>query len=229
VNFPGSFENEIPEHSVTIAPFRMDRYEVTNQRFSEFVAANQEWRPGGQTSGVANHQYLGHWTGGTFPAGMGQNPVAFITWHAAQSFCRWAGGRLPTEAEWEYAARGRGENEFPWGNDLPTPDKANYSASKIQGTTAVGSYPPNSLGLYDMAGNVWEWTLDEWRTSYSVDTRDDPAIDLATPKSELKVQGRRVIRGASFGGAIINLRTRWRDSHEVSNAVAFVGFRCVYP
>jgi formylglycine-generating enzyme len=230
VSFPGSFENEIPEHPVTISSFRMDPREVTNEQFSKFVAARPEWGFDRLPPELQNGQYLKHWKNGTYPEGQGGHPVVFVTWHAAQAFCRWAGGRLPTEAEWEYAARAGGDSEFPWGEELPTPEQANYRGSGLGTTMPVGTYPPNSLGLYDMAGNVWEWVLDEWQPTYSAEPRVDPIAggDVADDKLRA-IQGRRAIRGGSFAGASVNLRTRWRDSHVVSNAVEFVGFRCVYP
>jgi iron(II)-dependent oxidoreductase len=227
VSFPGSFENETPEHTVTIGSFRMDRYEVTNERFSEFVAAHPEWGPD-QT--MHTGRYLAHWVDGRYPEGQGDHPVVFVTWQAAQSFCRWAGGRLPTEAEWEYAARAGGDSEFPWGEALPSPALANYGASGLGATTPVGTYPPNPLELYDMAGNVWEWLLDEWIPIYADEAQIDPIAGGDVVDDEIDtVQGRRVIRGGSFAGGVVNLRTRWRDSHMVSNAVEFMGFRCVYP
>lgn len=230
VSFPGSFENETPLHQVTISSFRMDRNEVTNARFATFVAAHPEWGPGRMLADLHNGQYLNHWSSGSYPEGKGDHPVVFVTWHAAQAFCRWAGGRLPTEAEWEYAARGGDEREFPWGDELPGPDRANYGASGLQETRPVGSYPPNSLGLHDMAGNVWEWLLDEWKPEYSGEPRADPIVGGPVPDDSIeRVLSRRVLRGGSFGGGVVNLRTRWRDSHEVTNATDFVGFRCAYP
>jgi formylglycine-generating enzyme required for sulfatase activity len=166
----------------------------------------------------------------TYPKGQGDHPVVFVTWHAAQCFCRWAGGRLPTEAEWEYAARAGGDSEFPWGEALPSPERVNYGASGLVTTTPVGEYPPNPFGLYDMAGNVWEWLLDEWQSMYSSEPLVNPIAGGDVVDDTVRaIQGRRVIRGGSFAGEVVNLRTRWRDSHVASNAVEFVGFRCVYP
>lgn len=102
------------------------------------------------------------------------HPVVFVSWQAAQCFCRWAGGRLPTEAEWEYAPCAGSDSEFPWGEALPSPALANYGANDMGTTTPVGTYPPNPLGLYDMAGNVWEWLLDEWASVYSGELQTDP-------------------------------------------------------
>lgn len=230
VSFPGSFENEIPLHQVTISSFRMDRNEVTNARFATFVAAHPEWGPGRRPADLHNGQYLDHWSSGSYPEEEADHPVVFVTWHAAQAFCRWAGGRLPTEAEWEYAARGGDDREFPWGDELPSPDRANYGASGLQETRSVGSYPPNSLGLHDMAGNVWEWLLDEWKPEYSGEPRADPIVGRLVGDDAIdRVSGRRGLRGGSYGGGVVNLRTRWRDSHEVTNATDSVGFRCVYP
>jgi formylglycine-generating enzyme required for sulfatase activity len=230
VSFPGSFENEVHTHEVTVSSFRIDRYEVTNARFAAFVAARPEWGPDRLAADLHNGDYLDHWVSGSYPEDKGDHPVAFVTWHAAQAFCRWDGGRLPTEAEWEYAARDGDDREFPWGNELPSPDWANYGASGLGKTAPVGGYPPTSAGLHDMAGNVWEWIFDAWEPTYSGEPRVDPIVGgPVLDGSTADVRGRRVIRGGSYGGAVVNLRTRWRDSHEVTNATDFVGFRCVYP
>lgn len=229
VSFPGVFEEEVPDHTVTVGDFWMDRFEVTNARFAEFLSRHPEWRRAEIPPQVHNGHYLEHWTDGRMPSARADHPVAHVTWHAAQAFCLWAGGRLPTEAEWEYAARAGGDREFPWGDEPPSAQRANYSASDVGDTRPVGSYPPNPLGLYDLAGNVWEFALDEWNSGYPDTPQTDPVAGGAVPDDLGTVRGRRVVRGASYGGADVNLRTRWRDSHEVSNAVGFVGFRCAYP
>jgi len=226
VGFRGVFEDEAPAREVSVGDFRMDRDEVTNERFLRFLAARPEWSRERLDPAMHNGHYLELLGNGRSPRGKEEHPVVFVTWHAALAFCRWAGGRLPTEAEWEYAARAGGTSEFPWGDAPPTPERANYSASGIGDTRPVGSYAANPLGLRDMAGNVWELSLDAWGPGGS-GLRDIPAG--STPDDLSVVTGRRALRGGSFGGAPVNLRTRWRDSHEVLNAVAFVGFRCVYP
>ena len=232
VNFPGSFENEIPEHIVSLSCFQIDCCPVTNERFAEFVFAHPEWSPAQLHPSMHNGQYLAHWINGAHPQEQADHPVVFVTWHAAQAFCRWAGGRLPTEAEWEYAARAGDDREFPWGDEPPSPERVNYSASGLGTTTPVDTYPPNPLGLHDLAGNVWEWMLDEWEPVYSNSDRPrtDPIVGGEVADDTFQdIEGRRVIRGGSFAGAVVNLRTRWRDSHIVTNATEFVGFRCVYP
>ncbi len=211
VSFRGSFENEIPAHDVALRTFQVDRFEVTNAKFAEFVAARPEW---GRDRPAAADPAL---------------PVVSVTWNAAQAYCRWKGGRLPTEAEWEYAARAHDGRQFPWGDARPTPALANYGASGIDAPVPVGTYAPNPAGLYDMAGNVWEWVLDAWEPTYLA-RGVDPISGGAVPDSAIaSISGRRVIRGGSYGGAVVNLRTRWRDSHEAANAKEFVGFRCAYP
>jgi len=229
VDFPGAFDSEVPAHLVTLSAFRIDRHEVTNARFAEFTARHPEWSKPRLSKQMHNGHYLEHWTDGQPPPAQLDHPVVYVTWHAAQAFCRAAGGRLPTEAEWEYAARSRSDDEFPWGSVLPDAKKANYGESSRGGTAPVGSYAPNRLGLYDVAGNVWEFVLDEWQPAYADRAQTNPMAGGVVADDKLRsVTGRRVLRGGSYDGGVVNLRTRWRDSHEVTNAKPFVGFRCAY-
>ncbi len=230
VGFPGAFENEAPPRSVTLSSFRLDRHEVSYERYARFLEARPEWRRDRLDADHHNGDYLTDWEGASFPEGKESHPVVFVTWHAALSFCRWAGGRLPSEAEWEYAARAGDDREFPWGNEPPTPERANYYADGIRETTPVGSYPANDFGLHDLAGNVWEWLLDVWVDTPASGSTTDPIAGGAPGEgSLLELDGRRSVRGASATGSVVNIRTRWRDSHVVTNAVGFVGFRCAYP
>ncbi len=230
LNFPGIFENETPVHQTTISNFKIDRFEVTNFQFSGFLIENTEWRQEQLPDDRHNGDYLKNWNDGQYPEELAKRPVVYVTWSAAQAYCRWRGGRLPTEAEWEYVARAGDSREFPWGNALPSPERANYSASNHDATTDVGTYPPNDFGVYDLAGNVWEFLYDAWEPGYSPVSQVNPVGGgLVTVAEEAEMTGRRAVRGASFGGSVVNIRTRWRDSHVATNAIEFVGFRCAYP
>jgi formylglycine-generating enzyme required for sulfatase activity len=176
------FEEEIPKHSVTLKTFYLDRTEVTNHAFKRFVDKHAGWRKDRTATALHNGTYLQHWTTGTFPEGQAKHPVVFVSWYAAAAFCRAAGKRLPTEAEWEFAARGGlSGREFPWGDEMPDKTRANFFGSEIGLPTAVGSYAANGYGLFDMAGNVWEFLADEWAKYPRVAFRgigDKPAGDI---------------------------------------------------
>ena len=186
---------EEPRRSVTVLSFYIDKTEVTNEQFLQFVRNHPEY-----ASKL--------WSGAP------DYPVALVTWFQARAYCAWQGKRLPTEAEWEYAARGgKKDGEYSWGSEPPTASLANFSESKINSPVRVGSFAPNGYGLYDMAGNVWEYTADNWRD------RHDAAIAEGAG-------ARKVIRGGSFGAAALQLRVTFRDSHKPDDPVAHVGFRC---
>jgi formylglycine-generating enzyme required for sulfatase activity len=222
------FEAEIPKHTVTVSSLYIDRKLVSNLQFKRFIDENAAWQVGHISSDLHNGNYLRHWKPTGFPAGHENHPVVNVSWYAAVAYCQWRGKRLPTEAEWEHAAKGGLQGLFPWGNDPVDKGRANYGGSGIGGTTAAGSYPANGYGLFDMAGNVWEFLADEWQPYTSV-AQHHPVVggDLfAHGDSFLKIKTRRVIRGGSYGGELINLWVEYRDSHPPENAKDFVGFRC---
>lgn len=210
---------ETPAHEVTVRPFLMDRYEATNADFQRFGRSSPAWskdRIGGD--------YLRHWSGDQFSNDLASLPVAFVSWQAAVAYAEWAGKRLPTEAEWEFAARGGMVNpKYPWGSEEPTPARANFGESGMHGPVSTGSYPSNPYGLFDLAGNLWEFCLNEWAPYPSGGQRqseDDVRLMRAAAAE------RRVIRGGSFDGGAFNMRVTARDSHRADNPVAQVGFRC---
>jgi formylglycine-generating enzyme required for sulfatase activity len=237
---------ERPAHFVTLGPFRIDEHEVTNGQFAEFVsktgyvttaerrgrsmvfdmkaekwkqASGADWRhPGGPDTSIDGRDNF---------------PVVHVSWYDARAYAQWSGKRLPTEAEWEYAARGGlRDADYPWGRDELIDGK--YQANSWQrdkppgadgfaGLAPVKSFPPNRYGLYDMAGNVWEWCND-WHADdyYSAGPEENPP---GPEKGEKKV-----IRGGSwlcpedyFVGYTVFARAA-RDPEETTQ---HIGFRCV--
>jgi formylglycine-generating enzyme required for sulfatase activity len=222
------FEPEVPKHTVTIDSFYMDRHLVTNSQFRKFIEESLFWQPDRIPSRLHNGNYLRHWEANDIPLKRANHPVVNVSWYAAVAYCQGVGKRLPTEAEWEHAARGKLNGLFPWGDEPVDKGRANYSDSSIGTTTAVGSYPANGHGLFDMAGNVWEYLADEWRP-YSSNAQRNPVAggDLFLDGDAfLRIKTRRVIRGGSWDGAPVNLWVDYRDSHPPEGARDFVGFRC---
>lgn len=176
---PCDFDNELPRHKPYLPAFRLAQTPVTNAQYRMFTDAT-------------GHPTPGHWAEGHIPSGLGNHPVTYVDWDQAQAFCAWAGARLPSEAEWEKAARGMQALEFPWGSQLPDQTLANFSQNPKETTTMpVGQHPQgaSSFGALDMAGNVWEWVSSLYRPYpyQSDDGREDPH------SREL-----RVLRGGSF-------------------------------
>jgi formylglycine-generating enzyme required for sulfatase activity len=226
---PQLFEDEIPKHTVILDSFYIDKELITNARFKEFVDRNPAWSKDAIPAELHNSNYLKEWSGTRYPDGKADHPVVNVNWQAAVAYCRWRSKRLPTEAEWELAARGVLRSPvFAWGDDPPDTSRANYAASGLKTTTPVGKYPPNGLGLFDISGNVWEFTADEWRAYSSGDSTNPVAGGdfFESGDSYLTITTRRVIRGGSWGGAPVNLWVEYRDSHPPDGAQEFVGFRC---
>lgn len=212
------FQEEVPKNGVTLGSFYIDRTEVTNAQFKAFVDKNPDWQKGKIAAELHNGKYLQAWNLNEFPSGQENHPVTFVSWYSANAYCASVGKRLPSEAEWEFAARGGLEGKaFSWGDEIPDKTRANYGASEIKAPTKVASYPANGYGLHDMAGNVWEYLVDEWQKY---------PLKPASESDYRQVKTRRALRGGSFGGGVVNLRVTYRDSHLPENAVEHVGFRC---
>jgi formylglycine-generating enzyme required for sulfatase activity len=217
------FAGEIPRHEVRVEPFRLAASDVTNAEFLAFVRADRSWSADSLPPGRHNGRYLEHWIDGAPAPGEERRPVTFVTWQAAVAYCDWRGARLPTEAEWEWAAAGGDAGaEYPWGQEPPSDDKVSWSGDGIDHPVDVASYPPNGYGLHDMAGNVWKFLADE-ATSYPEVVTHHVRVD---PDTAERVESRRAVRGGSYGAAVANLRIRYRDSHRPRDAREMVGFRC---
>lgn len=201
--------DERPAHEVTVADFQMDRFEVTNTLFEVFATAT-----GYKTENEQNNKTQTWRT--FFTPDTANNPVVLVTWNDAVAYCEWVGKRLPTEAEWEFAARGADGRVYPWGNEYDA-SKFNGKASGIRGTVHVGSYPAGAspFGVEDMAGNVWEWTAD-WYQPY-------PG-GAASPFFGEKF---RVTRGGGWFDENKQIRAANRSSAEPGAANDDLGFRCV--
>ena len=222
-------DDEQPVHTVYLDTFYIDLHEVTNAQYKQFVDTNPQWGKERIPSEYQDGDYLKHWEGNNYPQGKENHPVVYISWYAAMAYADWAGRRLPTEAEWEKAARGRlVDQAYPWGNSIDQ-SKANYS-SEIGDTTPVGNYPANAYGLYDMAGNAWEWCLDLYETDfYSLSPRRNPiAGESLTEITERypTVKGPRVLRSGYWDNPPVFVRVADRYKRSPDSTHRGSGFRC---
>ena len=203
------------QHPMTVAAFEIDRTEVTNAEFRRFLFEHPEWQKDRAGPAVRNERYLQDWSGNDYPAGKGNHPVGFVSWYAARAYCEALGKRLPTEAEWEYAARAGTSSAFWWGDRF---DPGRTVALGSGSTRQVGEAPRiNPWNLADMAGNVWEWTSTIYRPyPYRADDgREAPDGPAA-----------RVSRGGAFDNEPNEHRSAARGRDQPDNGGDCVGFRC---
>ena len=222
--------DEQPMHTVHLDTFYIDRHEVTNAQYKQFVDTNPLWQKDRIPSEYHDGDYLKHWEGNNYPQGQENHPVVYVSWYAAMAYAGWAGKRLPTEAEWEKAARGGLVGQaYPWGNSID-PSKANYSG-EIGGTTPVGNYPANAYGLYDMTGNAWEWCLDVYETDfYSRSPRRNPIAGESITEITEKyptVKDPRVLRSGYWDNPPVFVRAADRYKRSPDSTHRGSGFRCV--
>lgn len=212
------FADERPARTVTLPTFYIDRTEVTNRAYGAYIASHPE--------AAAPDD----WSRREIPPGREDHPVAYVTWHHADHFCRWLEKRLPTEAEWEKAARGPDGLAYPWGNDFDR-RRANVSKGPFDRgrTESVGSHPDGAspYGVLDMIGNVWEWVRDDYAPYPG---NDEPV--------EAFHGGFKAMRGLSFEavghfppptyGEVVakSARAAFRGYDQPATRLRDVGFRC---
>ncbi|CAI2719194.1 formylglycine-generating enzyme family protein [Nitrospina watsonii] len=189
----GAAEDE-PEHTIHLSAYYIDKYEVTQQQFEAVM--------GGNPSGFKGPRH----------------PVEQVTWYEARDFCKQAGKRLPTEAEWEKAARGDTTTRYHWGDAIDG-EYAWYWDNSGKSTHPVGEKKPNAFGLYDMAGNVWEWVADNYSDAYY---RESPKRDPQGPFDSKY----RSVRGGSWRDLEQTLRATRRNYDLAAGRFDHIGFRC---
>jgi len=217
---------EGPAHNVTLKTFALYKTEVTNAMYQKCAADKACPRPANYTSETRKDYY-------TNPE-YANYPVVNVSWVGAVSYCKWAGARLPTEAEWEKAARGTDGRLFPWGSALPSASLLNYCDTNCplgggdksqddgyRDTAPVGNYPEGAspYGALDMAGNVWEWVRDFFSAGYY------QVSPLENPTGPASGKG-HVIRGGSFANPAEALRDVARVGRVADDTEAGLGFRC---
>ena len=214
--------HEKPVHKVYLDSYYMDIYEVTNKQYCDFLNEKGNQLEGGDTWLDINGERCGiEMKDGKFipKNGYDNHPVVQVTWYGAQAYARWAEKRLPTEAEWEYAARGGLVGKtYPYGDSIDS--LANWFGEYAAGTKPVGSYRENNFGLYDMAGNVYEWCADFYGTDYY---SHSPEKNPQGPENG----DFRVLRGGSWRCHDYKLTCSYRIYSIPMNSADNIGFRCV--
>ena len=223
--------NERPVHTVYLDAFYMDIYEVTNAQYKVFVDANPQWQKDNIAPEYHDGVYLRLWDGNTYPEGKADHPVIYVSWYAAMAYAKWADKRLPTEAEWEKAARGGLVGKpYPSGDTID-PTQANYGRH-FSSPIAVGQYPPNGYGLYDMAGNISEWCLDEYDPDFYATSAPKNPFSKGTRQATINnfknvEEKDRVLRGGCWSDNGLFLQVSYRDWGPQNYTSVFRGFRCV--
>lgn len=204
--------NELPQHTVYLEAYWIDKYEVTNAQYARCLADSQ-CTPPHASSSYTHSSYYGD-------SQFTDYPVIYVGWNQAQAYCTWAGQRLPSEAEWEKAARGSEGHIYPWGNQSPDSSLANYNQNAGD-TSKVGNYPSGAspYRALDMAGNVWEWVNDWYSETYY---QQSPLKNPTGPTSGTY----RVLRGGSWSsyGWIVRSAIRYRIEPDFGSFD--IGFRC---
>jgi formylglycine-generating enzyme required for sulfatase activity len=223
--------NEQPVHEIYLDEYYIDQYEVTNEQFVAFLNDQGNREEGGRNWYDPTYGQIEErderWQvapPGLFEQRSEQHPVTGVSWYGAQAYCAWRGGHLPTEAQWEKAARGDDERTYPWGEEIAS-HLARYYNSGGGGIAPVGHYPEgvSPYGAYDMAGNVWEWVADAYDSEYY---QHSPARNPTGPADEQNISS-KVLRGGSWDSLVNNSRASYRLFGAPYNQRVGLGLRCV--
>ena len=216
-----TFHAELPRHSVYLSAYEISRYEITNAQYRAFVEATNRPTPRG-------HNGEETWADETLNGDT--QPVVGVTWFDAQAFAEWIGGSLPTEAQWERAARGAEGRTYPWGNTPPKARQHANFARRYNRPIPVGQFPkgesPN--GIADLAGNVWEWCLDEYSPTFYQQHNGGTFQDPLNLRFR-DVLRARVIRGGAWDVGRAFLRSSLRFKFYPLDSTHTIGFRVVRP
>lgn len=203
--WPELLSDDRPARRISVDAFYVDTYEVTTTEYARFILNTRQKPP-----------Y--NWGSPNPPGGKENHPVSGVSWFDAQAYCRWAGKRLPTEAEWERAARGLPEGHmYPWGERKPSKKDARFDT--VEGPGPVGQFAANGFGLYDIAGNVWEWCQDWYEREYYAQA---PEKNPLGPRKGMY----KVIRGGSWADVDKYLTTAYRSWARPAEETPTVGIRC---
>ena len=218
--------DEKPVHTVTVSSFNISKYEITNAQYCKFLNEKGNQKEGGaKWLDIKDNDCRIYKSGGTYypENGYKKHPVVEVTWYGAKAYCQWAGGRLPTEAEWEYAARGgvktiheSSQTKYAGSNNIN--DVAWFTKNSGNKTNPVGTKQPNELGIYDMSGNVWEWCSDWYDKDYYKNSPEN------NPKGASS-NSYRVLRGGSWLNNANNCRSAYRNGIDPVNSYDYLGFR----
>ena len=215
-----AWDDEKPVHTVDLDAYWIDKYEVSNAQYALCVADGDCTKPE-FTSSFTRSSYYGNPEYDNYP-------VIYVSWHQAQAYCQWAGGDLPTEAQWEKAARGTDGRTYPWGNESPTCQLANYDSGNnnycVGDTSPVTNYEKGAspYKALNMAGNVWEWVGDRYASDYY---SNSPAENPTGSTSG----SFRVIRGGSWYNLNWGIRAAIRSDDDPTSTLSYIGFRCALP
>lgn len=211
--------NEVPVHEVEVGAFYLDYYVVTNRQYREFLLNNPEWQKPNVDPSKADRDYLNLWNGVDYPDELADYAVINVSWYAATAYAKWLGKRLPTEAEWEFAAGGKEHFKWSLGDSFDS-KLYNFGVTQDPIGFRIGSYPANSFGLHDMSGGVWEWTADSYELNYYEKSPKENPINLSDSE-------RKSLRGGSahFDNPSY-LRCPVRGSNSPDACHEDYGFRC---